>query len=505
MKFVKPKNLPQKAFDVWEEVFNANKKEVGEERAAKIAWAAVKRGWKKVGDKWVRKKASEMKIPHKFFGSVTDLAGLDLDPVSDNVSEIEILTTGVWHHPIYGELEITPKRLERFKKNFDDGVRKAIAIDIEHKSDEGAVGWVKNLTIKDNSLYALVEWTPEGVQLIRNKKYRFFSPEFDDIYEDPKTGQEFRDVLIGGALTNRPFLQDLREIVLSEKYAEWTRKYINDLPDSAFLYIEPGGEKDSEGKTKPRSLRHFPYKDKSGKVDLPHLRNALARIPQSNLSDSVKSKVTAKAKKIAKQYGIGDSKKKGGEKSEKTMAEKKKEVKKKKAPTKLTEKKVKKLSKKGVEGKKDKKVKTITLTEDQLDKLEKSAEEGRKALQEVRRMRLTKTLNEFVYSEDNPDGVLLPKSRKLAKKLLFSLGVNQRKAFIKLLESLPKVRIFSEMGVDVPFAEEEAPPKGVDDYSWKLAQRAKKLQEEKPKTYKTLRDAMFAAEKQLSEEGIRPE
>ena len=89
--------------------------------------------------------------------------------------------------------------------------------------------------------------------------------------------------------------------------AKWSRKYINDLPDSAFLYIEPGGKKDSEGKTTPRSLRHFPYKDKDGKIDLPHLRNALARIPQSKLPEDVKKRVLMKARRIAKSVGINVS------------------------------------------------------------------------------------------------------------------------------------------------------------------------------------------------------
>jgi len=80
--------------------------------------------------------------------------------------------------------------------------------------------------------------------------------------------------------------------------AKWTRAYINDLPDSAFLYIEPGGKKDEEGKTVPRSLRHFPYKDKNGKVDLPHLRNAIARIPQSKLPEKLKERLQAKARRI---------------------------------------------------------------------------------------------------------------------------------------------------------------------------------------------------------------
>lgn len=46
---------------------------------------------------------------------------------------------------------------------------------------------------------------------------------------------------------------------------------INDLPDSAFAYIEPGGTKDETGKTVPRSLRHYPVHDEA------HARNALAR------------------------------------------------------------------------------------------------------------------------------------------------------------------------------------------------------------------------------------
>jgi HK97 family phage prohead protease len=84
---------------------------------------------------------------------------------------------------------------------------------------------------------------------------------------------------------------------MSER-AVWTTAYVNNLPDSAFLYVEPGGRKDGDGKTVPRTLRHFPYKDDSGAVDLPHLRNALARIPQSSLPAGVKATLTAKAQRL---------------------------------------------------------------------------------------------------------------------------------------------------------------------------------------------------------------
>jgi hypothetical protein len=83
--------------------------------------------------------------------------------------------------------------------------------------------------------------------------------------------------------------------------AEWSTEYINDLPDSAFLHIESGGKKDDEGKTTPRSLRHFPVRDHNGKLDIPHLRNAISRIPQSKvpgLSAEDKAKLQDKASKL---------------------------------------------------------------------------------------------------------------------------------------------------------------------------------------------------------------
>src|SRR5215472_16695770 len=76
--------------------------------------------------------------------------------------------------------------------------------------------------------------------------------------------------------------------------AQMTAKSINDLPDSDFAYIEAGGSKDSEGKTVPRSLRHFPIHDAA------HVRNALARAPQSPFGEKAMPKIRAAAKK----YGV---------------------------------------------------------------------------------------------------------------------------------------------------------------------------------------------------------
>lgn len=80
--------------------------------------------------------------------------------------------------------------------------------------------------------------------------------------------------------------------------AAWTTAEIDDLPDKSFLYVESGGKADGDGKTTPRSLRHFPYRDAEGKIDLDHLRNAISRIPQSSLPKTLRDKLQIKAEKL---------------------------------------------------------------------------------------------------------------------------------------------------------------------------------------------------------------
>ncbi len=95
---------------------------------------------------------------------------------------------------------------------------------------------------------------------------------------------------------------DFTEQILSKKLSSKQR---NDLPDSDFAYIEPGGKK-VDGKTEPRSLRHFPIPDAA------HVRNALARLSQSKLSDGIKAKILKKLRSKAKEFGIEMSESKAG-------------------------------------------------------------------------------------------------------------------------------------------------------------------------------------------------
>ncbi|KKL96557.1 hypothetical protein LCGC14_1843270, partial [marine sediment metagenome] len=83
--------------------------------------------------------------------------------------------------------------------------------------------------------------------------------------------------------------------------APLSARQINRLPDSAFAVILPGGEKDEGGRTKPRSLRKLPFKRADGSVDKPRLRNALARLSQTDLTSSQRASAKRKLDAAAKE------------------------------------------------------------------------------------------------------------------------------------------------------------------------------------------------------------
>ncbi|MCL4836423.1 MAG: hypothetical protein KJ058_00470 [Thermoanaerobaculia bacterium] len=252
---------------------------------------------------------------------------------------IQVMIAGRFKHPRYGDFAITVDDLHAYAADITErGDR--IPIDFDHQSAGGkteAAGWytgqtrVGQDTQGREALFAEVEFTPGGADAVRSRRYRFISPEFSRTFRDSAGKLIRKPRMWATALTNRPFLPDMDPVTLSEfgvadrmranltiplamretlaaklgvddldlfRLAEWATAFINDLPDSSFLHVEAGGTKDADGKTTPRSLRHFPVRDAAGKLDLPHLRNALARIPQSTLPAPVKARLQGKARRL---------------------------------------------------------------------------------------------------------------------------------------------------------------------------------------------------------------
>jgi len=148
----------------------------------------------------------------------TDVSGQQLS--DDSTQWVHALPVGEYEHPIYGKLRFTMDRITKFADSVNNKVRGIDPdIDYDHKLDPAhgkkAAGWVRMAEARDNGLWLLVEWTQAAAKAVKDREYRYFSTEFVDKWRDAK-GNEFEDVVLGGGLTNRPFIKDLVPINLSE-------------------------------------------------------------------------------------------------------------------------------------------------------------------------------------------------------------------------------------------------------------------------------------------------
>ncbi len=164
---------------------------------------------------------------------------IKMDESTDFSQPLNALRVGKYLHPVYGEEEITLERLQRFADNVNNRVRGIdLDIDYDHKEREGkAAGWVKTAEVRDDQLFVTVEWTEAAKQAIKDKEYRYFSPEYMDEWLDSE-GNAHKDVLFGGGLTNRPYMKDLLPLNFSEHIDTTNLVYTDSNSKTRYLYNE---------------------------------------------------------------------------------------------------------------------------------------------------------------------------------------------------------------------------------------------------------------------------
>jgi HK97 family phage prohead protease len=189
-----------------------------------------------------------------------------------------------------------------FKKTLADWSRAAQPMPLiaDHDlSTEGVIGSVRQAREDRIGLWVKAGFSSDPkAQSVRTKMVEGHLKGMSFTYE---TVRHYMGQVAGKSAR---FLQELRlfeatvtpfpmnDLAVASAKAAMTSASINDLPDSAFAYIEPGGKKDAEGKTTPRSLRHFPVHDEA------HARNALARAPQSPFGKQAMPAILAACRKF---------------------------------------------------------------------------------------------------------------------------------------------------------------------------------------------------------------
>ena len=89
-----------------------------------------------------------------------------------------------------------------------------IVIDYEHQTLRGmqapAGGWIKELVLKSDGIFARVEWTKRAKDYLQNREYRYLSPVVMVRKKDRKASQ-----IHSVALTNTPAINGMIPIVNS--------------------------------------------------------------------------------------------------------------------------------------------------------------------------------------------------------------------------------------------------------------------------------------------------
>jgi phage I-like protein len=145
--------------------------------------------------------------------------------------------------------EVTPESLAGMVKIFGERGTDLV-IDYEHQSLKGgqapAAGWIKDLEVREDGLWAQVEWTGKAEEYLKRREYRYFSPVLR-IDPDSRQPQELMNV----ALTNVPAIQGLSPLV-----AKW---------GGEALTLEPQAEPAAEvagGSSSQETIGWEAYKEK---------------------------------------------------------------------------------------------------------------------------------------------------------------------------------------------------------------------------------------------------
>ena len=132
---------------------------------------------------------------------------------------MQLFKTGHWEGHPDGPFDVTKGNLEVALRNFKDTGR-ALPVDFDHGLDYGstpeerrAAGWIKDLELTDDGLYAEFDATSEAAEWIKGGQYRFISPTYSYSFTNKESGEDQGFTLLRAALTNVPFFDGMHPCV----------------------------------------------------------------------------------------------------------------------------------------------------------------------------------------------------------------------------------------------------------------------------------------------------
>lgn len=338
----------------------------------------------------------------KASGRYVGIFPFEFDDSAEIPTSIQLIPIGAWDHAVYGPIVINGSAIQQFVRNFDAKIRKGVFITAGHEGslELPAQGWITRVYARDTGLWGDVEWNKLGEDSLKDKQYKFFSPEFYLEYADPETHEVYQNVLTGGALTKSPYFKELLAVVFSDKNIN----SLNEHMDIKSILKKKAADRSDEEKDFLK-------------------KNASAMDTEDKKQCDDEAAEEADAKKKASEKKEADDKKALEDSNE-----------------------AKGLNRDG--SKKvvadDKGMVQISAAEYAI--LSGKADKGAEALQKLEASELTASVTALVMSETNSKGRFLPKDEPTLKTFMEKLNAEQRKAFADLIGQLPEAKLFREVG-----------------------------------------------------------
>lgn len=135
-------------------------------------------------------------------------------------NEIKLAKVGEWKGHDVSTFVLTIDDLKQIKTNFDN-TPIDVLIDLDHATyfygTGEAYGWIKELEVRGEELWAKVDWLEHGLELLKSGKYKYISPVLQKNTVDTVSGEDIGWTIHSAAITNRPFLEDLGEVIANNK------------------------------------------------------------------------------------------------------------------------------------------------------------------------------------------------------------------------------------------------------------------------------------------------
>lgn len=170
-------------------------------------------------------------LTHKHIGgnvfALRSRLGLVSLDASSDLRDAHLFTFGEWQGHSNGSFEFTPEVAKQIIANFE-AQKNPVPFTYEHDFQPGqprpASGWVQSLELRDDGLWAKVEWTKRAAEMIRAGEYRYCSVVVDFESTDRKTGEPIGPELLEVGLTNTPFVDGQEPLAASSVAARKAQK-----------------------------------------------------------------------------------------------------------------------------------------------------------------------------------------------------------------------------------------------------------------------------------------